>query len=197
MATAETSDGRTLSGLVAPFDQTTTIGNRSEGHFRETLKPGCFRKTLSERAPAKIPMLWQHGRDSAVGGTLPVGVYTHLEERADGLYAEGRVFQNAHAEAVREAVAAGAVGGASIGFRVISEVWMDSDGKRLHGESIWRAMARPGSLIDRLVTEVALIEISLTATPAYSGTAVGVRNRSTTTIPRDTALAKLRLLDEL
>ncbi|VFB01488.1 HK97 family phage prohead protease [Nocardia cyriacigeorgica] len=188
------TDGRTLEGYAAVFDSQARIGNSVEGHFVETIKRGAFKKTLAERG-SRVTMLWNHGKDPAVG-QIPVGVYEELREDEHGLYVRGRLLDTQHADAVRQAIQAGAVRGMSVTFQVTDEMWHDSDGTRLHGDSIWRAMAKPGNLIQRTVTAVRLVEAGPVLTPAYEATSVGVRsNSSSIVIPRTIAEARLKLLD--
>jgi len=41
-------DGRTIHGLVVPFDTPTRIASRLEGTFTETFRRGAFDKTIRE-----------------------------------------------------------------------------------------------------------------------------------------------------
>lgn len=166
------SDGRTLEGYAAVFDQPTEI-NSFEGRFTETIARGAFRKTLREKK--KPVMQFQHGRDSRVGA-LPIGVFEELAEDDHGLLVRGRLFDSA--EPIREAIAGGAVTGMSFSFRVVRDEWRDAAGKPVKGDEIYRLLYEPGDRgpLQRTVREVQLWEAGPVVQPAYAGTSVMVRS---------------------
>ena len=51
----------------------------------DTIAPGAFRQSISERGPAGIRMLFQHDP------VQPVGVWLELREDAAGLFVRGRL----------------------------------------------------------------------------------------------------------
>lgn len=169
----EPGDGRTLSGYAAVFNTSTTI-NSWEGRFEETVAPGAFRKTLSERTPI---MQWDHGRDTRVGST-PIGVYTSLVEDERGLKVEGRLFSNDVVEPVRQAIEAQAVRGMSFKFAVTRDKWTDKDGTVIRGQELYELLYDAGERgpLNREIQEVKLFEAGPVSTPAYSQTSVGVRS---------------------
>lgn len=84
--------------------------------YGEVVAPGAFTESLGEIAAKnrKVPVLWQHRTDE------PIGVYERLAEDSTGLDLDGRLLVKSVARAA-EAYAlmeAGAVTGASIGYRV-------------------------------------------------------------------------------
>lgn len=171
----EQSDGRTLDGYAAVFDQDTEI-NSIEGRFIERMSKGAFRKTLRENK-GRIQMQWDHGMDFRVG-TVPIGSYDTLEEDDHGLHVVGRIFDNDVAEPIRQAIEAGAVQGMSFKFRVVRDEWRDAKGKLIKPDELldllWGQQGERGP-IRRTVKEVQLMEAGPVSTPAYGGTSVGVR----------------------
>lgn len=171
----EPSDGRTLDGYAAVFDQDTEI-NSWEGRFIETMKKGAFRKTLRENK-GRIQMQYDHGRDFRVG-TIPIGAYERLEEDDHGLHVVGRLFDNDLVEPIRQAIEGGAIQGMSFKFRVLRDEWRDAKGKLVKPEELldllWSNDPERGPL-RRTIKEVALAEAGPVSTPAYAGTSVGVR----------------------
>ena len=117
--------------------------------YGDVIAPGAFARALGEhRERGSLPaMLWQH--DSAA----PIGRWCKLQEDGRGLVVEGRL--TLEVQKAREAYALlrdGALNGLSIGFQTRrSEV-----GK--HG--------------GRLLTDVALLEISLVTLPANASARV-------------------------
>ena len=181
------SDGRTLEGYAAVFDQDTEI-NSWEGRFTERIAKGAFRKTLRERKPI---MQWQHGRDARYG-QLPIGVFEEIREDDKGLYVQGRLFEAA--DAIREAIAGGAVTGMSFAFRVTRDEWRDKNGKLVRGDEISKLLWEPGDRgpLARTIKEVQLHEAGPVSTPAYAGTSVGVRGSEEQEVDRDALIAEYR-----
>ena len=167
------SDGRTLEGYAAVFDQDTEI-NSWEGRFSERVAKGAFKKTLKERKPI---MQYDHGRDTRVG-SVPIGVYEELREDDHGLYVSGRVFDNDVVEPVRQAIEAQAITGMSFKFKVTRDEWRDSRNKLVRGDEIMKLLYEPGDRgpLQRTIKEVQLFEAGPVASPAYSQTSVGMRS---------------------
>src|SRR5690606_24929044 len=88
-ATDAPTDGRTLEGHAAVFDQPTTIDSFA-GSFEEVVKRGAFRKTLAERQPV---MQFDHGNDKRTGST-PIGSIQDIHEDDQGLFVRARLFDN-------------------------------------------------------------------------------------------------------
>lgn len=164
-------DGRTLSGYAAVWNSPTLI--RETGlQFREQVAPGAFAASLAKRTP-KIQ--YNHGQDPKVG-TLPIGAMTTAREDACGLYVEARLFTSDSAEAVREAIAAGAISGMSFAFRVTAEEWTDSAGRTVDAERAIDRLYRGEEDMLRTLRAVELCEAGPVLTPAYEATSVGVRS---------------------
>jgi len=105
----EDGDGRTLSGLLVPYDTEAQIGS-----YVETFRRGSF----TDADPTKVPLLAQHGRDE-----LPIGRATTLTDTDVGLQAEFRVSKTAAGDDVLQLVRDGAVRGLSVGFVPIENRW--------------------------------------------------------------------------
>lgn len=130
----EVSDGGTFTGLGSVFGNTDLWG--------DVVMPGAFAGSIARKAPV---LLWQHNSDE------PIGVYTRVEERAKGLYVEGKLLVDDIARA-REAHALlknGAIRGLSIGYIPVSWEWKKEGESRI-----------------RILKEVDLWEISLVTFPA-------------------------------
>jgi uncharacterized protein len=148
------SDGRTVHGIVAPFDQPADIWEPDLGSFTETIRRGAFTRTLAERGASRVKLLAMHD-DRA----LPLGRATALREDARGLYGELRISKTAAGDEALELVRDGALDAFSIGFTV------PRDGERWTPDRT------------RELVEIRLHEISLVNFPAYAGALVaGVRH---------------------
>ena len=150
------SDGLTLTGYAATFDNTTRIDNW-EGTFDEKIARGAFKRSINARTPV---LQFEHGRHPLLG-SMPLGTITKLREDDHGLYVEARLADNWLIQPVRDAIASGAIDGMSFRFQVIKESWSD-------------ASAVPV----RTLEEVKLMELGPVVFPAYESTTVGVRSAS-------------------
>ncbi len=107
----------------------------------DIILPGAFARSLRRRGAAGVRMLWQHDPKR------PLGVWRVIREDARGLYVRGRlVLDTALGRDVAALIAAGAVDGLSIGFRLV----------RFQRDRARRA---------RLLKEIDLWEISLVTFP--------------------------------
>ena len=116
---------------------------------------GAFSKTLRAwRLLGKMPkMLWQHDVK------CPIGVWTHLAEDENGLYAEGCLSLGVkQADEAYLLMKGGAIDGLSIGFRTIEAV-QGSDRKT------------------RCLIDIDLIEISLVTFGANAKATASVKRR--------------------
>ncbi|MBX3568750.1 MAG: HK97 family phage prohead protease [Rhizobiaceae bacterium] len=81
---------------------------------RDMVMRGAFARSLRERGPAGIRMLYQH--DPAA----PIGIWTELREDARGLFVKGRLAGDvAKAREVLSLMRERALDGLSIGFRTV------------------------------------------------------------------------------
>ncbi len=108
---------------------------------RDIVLPGAFRRTLAQRAPKDIKLLWQHDPKE------PIGVIEALREDERGLYVRARLIPAlARAREALALIAAGALDGLSIGYRAV------------------KARSDPETGL-RLLSEIDLWEISLVTFP--------------------------------
>jgi|DEB3_MinimDraft_2_1074329.scaffolds.fasta_scaffold00780_6 HK97 family phage prohead protease len=160
---AENSDGLTLEGYAAVFDQTTEI-NSWEGNFQERIAKGAFAKTIRENKPI---LQFDHGAHPLIG-SMPLGTIKTIREDDHGLFIRARLSDNWLVEPVRDAIRDGAITGMSFRFKVINDTWQQRNPLPL-----------------RTITEVALYEAGPVVFPAYSQTSVGVRSRALLTALAD------------
>jgi HK97 family phage prohead protease len=146
-------DGRTLEGYAAVFNTPTRIRDM-QGDFDETILPGAFKRSLSERTPI---LQWDHGKDPRVG-TVPIGAIQDLTEDSRGLHVRARLFDNTVVEPVRQAIEAQAVRGMSFRFGVPE------------GGDEWPTRDK------RNVRDADVHELGPVAFPAYDTTSVTVRS---------------------
>lgn len=158
------TDGRTLEGYAAVFNEWTTIDSW-EGTFQERIAPGAFKKTLSERMPV---LQFDHGTHPLIG-SIPLGVFTALREDENGLFVRGRLSDNWLVEPIRDAIRDGAITGMSFRFRVIKDSWRKG----------------AGNVPERTIQEIALYEAGPVVFPAYEQTSVSVRSREVLTALND------------
>ena len=159
-------DGRTIFGVAVPYNVTSVV--RDGGYsYKERVEPGACGRSIRERG-SKIRLFTQHDR-----GKLPIGKATELTEKLDGLHAAFEAANTRDGDDALELVKTGVVDSFSIGFKGVQE-------------------RRDGDVTVR--TEIALMEVSLVAFPAFEGAAIqGVRSQSLV-IPRATAERRLKLL---
>lgn len=168
---ARSSDGRTVTGYAAVFNQTAEIHD-GFGDYTERYSPSAFTKTLAERG-TNFTVMYNHGK--TIYGTpsdrfaLPIGVVTGIGADDYGVRAEFRLNRGEFEDAVLEGINAGSIRGMSYTGRLLQ-----SDPKMPRGG--WRASRSTGEL--PLVThqEVAVKELGPTATPYFEAAhIVGVR----------------------
>lgn len=132
-------DGRTVAGIVVPFDRTAVVSDGGPS-YREAFQRGAFTKTIAERGD-RVKLLSHHN-----SRTNPLGRATMLREDAAGLYGEFRVAATQAGDEALELLRDGALDSFSVGFAPRQHVKRDG--------VTWR-------------TEVALREASLVTFPAY------------------------------
>lgn len=170
-------DGRTLEGHAAVFNQPTEI-NSWEGHFKESIAPGAFKKTLRDKKPV---IQFDHGMDPRTG-TVPIAQIVHAKEDGHGLKVKARMFDNPVVEPIRQAIEAQAIHGMSFRFTPVRDSWTDAQGNDVDPEELQsllyggRAADQTRLPLNRTIREVKLHEMGPVVNPAYTGTSVGVRS---------------------
>lgn len=159
----EGGDGLTMEGYAAVFNSPTKIRD-AQGEFQETILPGAFKRSLSERAPV---LQWDHGRDPSVG-TAPIGDIADLREDDRGLFVRARLYDHSSTERVRMAIKGKSIKGMSFRFGVPDggESWSKRDG-----------------MDQREIRDADVHELGPVVFPAYKSTSVSVRDLLATLDP--------------
>jgi HK97 family phage prohead protease len=154
------SDPTRIYGWWALYDSPARIEDPNEGSFTEVLRFGSLASAM--RADPRPPFLYQHGRNPSVGRT-PIAKIDDLSESRRGAWVDATLVPSPLVAAHVTPLARMDMLGASFAFR--------APGPR--GE-VWR---RSGGVIVRELLDVQVAEISATSTPAYTDTALHVRQR--------------------
>lgn len=109
---AEGGDGRTLAGIIVPWNRPTRINPQ----LTEEFLAGAFDRQV--KAPGRVPLAREH---LPLGGQL-IGRVTMLRNDGKGLYAEARVATTALGEETLALLREGALDHWSIGFRETQSV---------------------------------------------------------------------------
>lgn len=133
------------------------------GYFTEVIRPGAFRRAISEKQDVRA--LLDHDSGKIIARTK-AGNLT-LSEDENGLRVELAPIDTPDGKAALEWVRSGVVDGFSFGFETISDRWSTRDGKNY-----------------RELLDVNLFEVSLVAFPAYPGTSAGIRSTDPEAIER-------------
>jgi HK97 family phage prohead protease len=97
----------------------------------DVVEPGAFEASLRRRGTA-VKLLWQHDPGQ------PIGVWESLREDPRGLFVEGRLLTEVRRGAEAAALlAAGAIDGLSIGYRVVRAEKSPRGGRRLLEIDLW------------------------------------------------------------
>lgn len=159
--------GRTIYGRVIPYGEVATVDDGA-GPYRESFAPGAFSRSI-EQAGNKVRMYEQHNRTR-----LPIGIATEWDDKPDGLHGAFRLSSPA-GDGALNLVLDGVVDSFSVGFSGI------------------QARNEAGVTVR---TEAALREVSLVATPAYSGAVIaGVRAADIAALDEDEVREWIESLD--
>ena len=150
--------GMTFRGYAASFDSP----SEDLGGFRETIKPGAFKRSVSHAMSGKrdIKMFLNHNTDIVLGSTRAKTLRLKEDER--GLIAEAMLPNSPWGESVAEAVRRQDISSMSFGFvidkRGIHDTWSPDKSQRT-------------------LNEVRLLEVSpVTGWPAYAATSASLRS---------------------
>jgi len=141
-------DGRTVGGLVMPYETPTEI-REAGGSYTEVFRAGAFAKSISERGN-KTKLYVEHGHQQ---NRLPIGRATNLAETKAGLLGDFYVSRTRDGDEALELVRDGAVDAFSVGFEPVLNEW-----------------SRDRTVVER--TEARLWEVSLVGIPAYENALV-------------------------
>jgi HK97 family phage prohead protease len=159
-----------ISGYAARFGDETIIA----GEFREKLAPGAFTRTLREQPD--VVMLLDHDTGRVLGRTT-AGTLILREDRIGLWFSLDVDPSTPEGQTALGTVGRQDVKGCSFGFRVRAERW-DDGGERLPL---------------RVIEDVDLFEITLTAFPAYASTSATVARSNAIAASRRRADAQHRL----
>lgn len=139
----EEGDGLTITGKAVPFDQVTDLGFYSETFDRDCIFDGLD----------NVKMTLDHDH--------VIGRWTGFEQKADALYATGRISDTTEGRDIAQLVRDGAIDAMSVGF-IPAE----------------RSVDKQGIVHRRRVT---LKEVALTGLPAYQGATIDSQRTITNT----------------
>lgn len=153
-----------LHGTAVPYDTWTNVG-----WFEEKMVRGVFKKSIRESA-AKLPLLLWH--DSK---TYPIGKTRTWQETDPGLVGLWDLDErDERAQTAARKAENGMLTGMSVGFAEVNRAGAVIRVDAATGEEVdvdeWWRLDRPGLIWH----EARLLEVSLTATPAYSGAQVSM-----------------------
>lgn len=129
--------------LDAAFELKRLAGDGAfEGHasvfgvrdaYDDVVLPGAFTRTIRERGPRGVKMLWQHN------ARQPIGVWEEIEEDETGLFVKGRLALGTQAgREAHELLRMGAIEGLSIGYSTVNAETGEEEGVRKLGEvDLW------------------------------------------------------------
>lgn len=158
-------EGRTVAGIVVPFDTEARVSDGGRP-YTERFKKGAFARTIKHRGD-RVKLLMQH--DSGE----PIGRATLLREDSAGLYGEFRVSAVPPGDQALELVRDGVIDSFSVGFAPIQH-------------------ERDGDVTVR--TEVGLREASLVTFPAYEDARVTAVRAYADSLPEDERAELLRMI---
>lgn len=163
-ATGAAVEGRTLTGVAAPFGSEARIAD-----FREVIAPGAFARTLAENRD--ILALVDHDASRVLGRTRSGTL--ELRETGAGLEYRVTLPDTTTGNDLRALAQRGDLGGVSMGFIATRDSWK-------------------GEL--RTLHEVELHEVSIVqAHPAYPTTTVSLRSRNAVGLRNDPRFRWLEL----
>jgi len=135
-----------------------------EGTFLERTAPGSFKKTISERG-SQVKILFNHGMDMLTGDRA-LAMPEVIEERKEGPYLEGELFDTSYNRDLLPGLRAGAYG-SSFMFEVLHDEWNDEPEK---------TSDNPDGIPERTIHEVRLFEAGPVTWPANPDATAGVRS---------------------
>lgn len=149
-------EGRTVFGVVAPYETRSGLINDRDGIYHEVFQRGAFAKSLRQRWE-KVFLYQVHQRD----GVPPLGRPTLLEDRTDHVWGEFFVPNTTEGNDALERIREGIYNDFSVGMVPVNTRWAVDGAERL-----------------AVRTEAALIEVSLVPIPAYDAPVAGLRSSS-------------------
>lgn len=144
-------DGRTIAGIVVPYD----VEQKIHHSLTEVFRRGAFSRVIPNAH--RVKLLVSHDAQA-----LPIGRATLLKEEAGGLYGEFRVSKGSRSDDILELVRDGALSEFSIGFQPLKD------------------NRRPDGVIERLSAHLAEVSLVTFGAYGAAAQVAAVRNPSTT-----------------
>ena len=144
-------DGRTIAGIVVPYD----VEQRIHHSLTEVFRRGAFARVIPNAH--RVKLLVSHDAQA-----LPIGRATLLKEEAGGLYGEFRVSKGSRSDDILELVRDGALSEFSIGFQPIKDV------------------RRPDGVVERIAAHLAEVSLVTFGAYGQAAQVAAVRNPSAT-----------------
>jgi HK97 family phage prohead protease len=162
----------TLHGHFSVFDSWYRIDSWWEGTFLETVDPGAYRKTFSERwtkpgsgTRSGIVTAFDHGFDPQIGDKV-LGPIDDLREDGTGAYYEIGLLDTSYNRDLLPGLKRGLYG-ASFRFQVIKDEWNDEPGK---------SDDNPDGIPERRIKEARVFEFGPVTYPASPAATAGMRS---------------------
>lgn len=165
------SDGRNISGRIAPYDVDGYVAGPDGHPMRIRLAPGVFNHAM--RSPNRVELRFEHGTDGDIMSV--VGYGTALSEDEAGLDGTFRAMSTGVGDQALAMIAEGGLSGLSVGF-----------------EQRKARRSDDGTLV---VTSGRLVEVSLVREPAFAGAKVrAVAREASEPAPLDERLRRMGYL---
>lgn len=145
----DVSDGRTIIGRCVPYNEPTTVADPPDFvPYTEVVRPGAFGRFLRAHRSGRFRLTYEHQMD-------PLSVLAsadELVEHDDGLHGTFRALDGRVGDQAIELVRSGTCTGLSVSALVL------------------RSRTLEDGTVER--TRLELVDVTLTANPAYSGAVV-------------------------
>lgn len=173
-AAAPSVSGRRVSGVAAVFNSPSQVLFEAGRRFIEIILPGAIDEALIQRSDVKA--LVDHNRERLLARSNKGRGTLSLRITSTGLLYEFNSPNTADGDFAVEMVGRGDVDGSSFAFSVAE------------GGDIWEKRS-DGIYLRKIKKISGLYDVTVTASPAYPQTSVGVRNRISGT-PKDDGYKK-------
>lgn len=144
-------DGRTIAGIVVPYD----VEQRIHHSLTEVFRRGAFSRVIPNAH--RVKLLVSHDAQA-----LPIGRATLLREDTAGLYGEFRVSKGSRSDDILELVRDGALSEFSIGFQPLKD------------------HRRPDGVVERLAAHLAEVSLVTFGAYGQAAQVAAVRTPSAT-----------------
>lgn len=161
-AAAPSVSGRKVSGMAVVFNSPSQVLFEAGRRFVEIILPGAIDEALIQRSDVKA--LVDHNRERLLARSKKGRGTLSLRITSTGLYYEFSAANTADGDYTVEMVRRGDIDGSSFSFSVAD------------GGDVWEKR-QDGIYLRKIKKISGLYDVTITASPAYPETSVGVRNR--------------------